>query len=374
MMALSRNDPSPLAEPELQPLPRAAPRPEAGGALRVEHLAHAFDGRRILEDISLAIEPGEVHCLVGPSGCGKTTTLRLIAGLEMLQEGRILVGDRVVAEPGRCLPPERRRIGMMFQDFALFPHLRVVDNVAFGLGGSARERRRRALELLVQVGMAEHAQSYPYTLSGGEQQRVALARALAPRPALMLLDEPFSSLDAGLRERVRDEVMAILRHAGTPVLMVTHDAEEAVRIGDRIHVIEHGRLLQSGTATDLYCRPAHPFVAGFFGMCNRFKGWAVGGQVSTPFGDLAAPHLENGAAVDVFVRPEAVRLRADGAGRLRLRVTAVRDLGPARLVTLRFPDGPLVTVRERGRLALAVGEEVAADLDRDHVFVYPLVR
>jgi iron(III) transport system ATP-binding protein len=220
--------------------------------LTVEQLSHAYGSRLVVREVSLSLPPGEVHCLVGPSGCGKTTILRLIAGLETLQGGRIAIGSELLAAPGRGLPPEERRIGLMFQDFALFPHLRVLDNVAFGLRGmSGRERRKRAQELLAQVDMSGHAASFPYMLSGGEQQRVALARALAPRPRLMLLDEPFSSLDATLREQVREDCIAILRASATPVLMVTHDADEAVRVADRIHVMQEGRILQSGSPAEL---------------------------------------------------------------------------------------------------------------------------
>ncbi|MDX1541824.1 MAG: ABC transporter ATP-binding protein, partial [Geminicoccaceae bacterium] len=305
--------------------------------LVVEAVSHAFGGRQVVREVGLRLPAGEVHCLVGPSGCGKTTMLRLIAGLEPLQGGQIRIAGELVAEPDHDLAPEQRRVGLMFQDFALFPHLRVVDNVGFGLQGmAAGERRRRSLELLAQVDMSGHAASYPHMLSGGEQQRVALARALAPRPRLMLLDEPFSSLDAHLREQVRDDTIALLRASGTPVLMVTHEAEEAVRVGDRIHVMHDGRILQSGTPAELYARPANPFVAGFFGPLNRFKGWVLAGEVSTPLGPVGAPGLADGTPVDVLIRPEALRLRRNGAAppEERLAVRRVRDLGTNRVLEL----------------------------------------
>ena len=274
---------------------RADRHPVAG--LEVEALRHAYGERMVLREVDLTLAPGEVHCLVGPSGCGKTTMLRLVAGLEPVQSGRIVIDGEVVAEPGYACAPEARRVGLMFQDFALFPHLRVLDNVAFGLRGlDHRARRRRAQELLAQVELDAHADSYPHMLSGGEQQRVALARALAPKPRLMLLDEPFSSLDAMLRAHVRDDAIALLRTAGTPVLMVTHDADEAVRVADRIHVMQDGRMLQHGTPADLYAHPANPFVAGFFGPLNRYKGWVVGGLVSTPLGPLEVADLADGTA------------------------------------------------------------------------------
>jgi len=286
----------------------ADPRPAAG--LTVEGLRHAYGQRLVLQDVGLSLSPGEVHCLVGPSGCGKTTILRLIAGLEPIQGGRIAIDGEVVAEPGYACAPEARRVGLMFQDFALFPHLRVIDNVAFGLRGlDGRARRRRAEELLAQVDLGGHAQSYPHMLSGGEQQRVALARALAPRPRLMLLDEPFSSLDATLREQVREDAIAVLRRAGTPVLMVTHEAEEAVRIADQIHVMLDGRIIQSGTPAQLYARPASPFVASFFGPLNRFKGWVVAGMVSTPLGSLEVAELPDGTPVEIVLNPLGVPSR-----------------------------------------------------------------
>ena len=245
----------------------------AAPGLQVEELSHRFGDRLVVDRVALAIEPGEVHCLVGPSGCGKTTSLRLIAGLENLQAGRISLNGRLLAEPGRSMPPERRRVGLMFQDFALFPHLRVGENVAFGLNGRDRRGRdRRVAELLAAVNMSPYARAYPHTLSGGEQQRVALARALAPAPELMLLDEAFSALDTSLRAQVREETLTLLREAGTPTLLVTHDAEEAIRVGDRIHAMLAGRIVQSGTPSELYAAPVNGFVAGFFGPVNRFRG------------------------------------------------------------------------------------------------------
>ncbi len=348
----------------------ADPMPDKG--LSVERLRHAYGERVVVEDVSLAVGPGEVHCLVGPSGCGKTTILRLIAGLEPLQAGRVVIDGEVMAEAGYALAPEARRVGLMFQDFALFPHLRVIDNVAFGLRGlDARARRHRALELLAQVGLTGHATSYPHMLSGGEQQRVALARALAPGPRLMLLDEPFSSLDASLREQVREDTIALLRSARTPVLMVTHDAEEAVRVGDRIHVMLEGHILQSGTPAQLYARPASPFVASFFGPLNRFKGWAVGGVVSTPVGAIEVGGLSDGTAVDVLIRPEALRLSRDGgASPHRFRIRRVRDLGTNRVLELELPEGPLLMVRMTSAAEFSEGDRVAVEVDPSQVYVY----
>jgi iron(III) transport system ATP-binding protein len=346
--------------------------PSVTSGLHVAGLRHAYGQRLVVDGVSLDLPAGEVHCLVGPSGCGKTTILRLIAGLEPLQAGRIGIAGELVAEPGYAVPPEVRRVGLMFQDFALFPHLRVRENVAFGLRRlDPRRRRQRAEELLAQVDMSGYGDSYPHMLSGGEQQRVALARALAPNPRVILLDEPFSSLDATLREHVRDDAIAVLRRSGTPVLMVTHDAEEAVRVADRIHVMLDGRIIQSGTPAELYRRPATPFVAGFFGPLNRFKGWVVAGQVSTPLGPVEVADLPDGTAVDVLIRPEALQLSRDGgASPTRFRIHRIRDLGTNRMLELRLPDGPVLTVRLTGVTDLAVGETVAVEIDPQQTYIY----
>jgi iron(III) transport system ATP-binding protein len=344
----------------------------ATAGLQVAELSHRFGARCVVDRVSLAIAPGEVHCLVGPSGCGKTTTLRVIAGLEPLQEGRVTLGSRVLAEPGRGLPPEQRRVGLMFQDFALFPHLRVGENVAFGLSRRDRHARaQRVSELLAAVNLSDYVRAYPHTLSGGEQQRVALARALAPEPELMLLDEAFSALDTALREQVRDETLGILRAAGTPTLLVTHDAEEAIRAGDRIHAMLGGRLIQSGTPAELYVAPAHPFVAGFFGPVNRFRGRVVGGAVLTPLGAARAAGLPEGSAVETIVRPEALNVRRPGAGGTRAQVLVKRDLGPVHVMRLGLADGSSVKVRQTGAADAAVGDEVEIELDPRHLFIYP---
>ncbi|MCL6609681.1 MAG: ABC transporter ATP-binding protein [Geminicoccaceae bacterium] len=341
--------------------------------LRVSGLSHRYGWRRVVENVDLVIPPGEIHCLVGPSGCGKTTTLRLIAGLETIQEGEIAIDGRVVARPGAMLPPEARRVGLMFQDFALFPHLRVEENVAFGLAGRPKaERRARVAELLRRVDMERHAKSWPHTLSGGEQQRVALARALAPAPDLMLLDEAFSALDTTLRAQVREETIAILKETGTPTLLVTHDAEEAVRVGDRIHAMEGGRIVQSGTPAELYQRPLDLFVAGFFGPVNRFSLVAGPGWVDTPVGRALAPGIAAGTPVEVVVRPEGIDLVPAGTGRgARATVVERRDLGPVHLVWLRLGRGEVVKVRRALPLPFGPGEAVEVVLDPAHAFVYP---
>jgi iron(III) transport system ATP-binding protein len=340
-----------------------------------------------VDDVSLSIAPGELVGLVGPSGCGKTTALRLAAGLEVLQAGRVLIDGQVVADGRVHVPPEARSVGLMFQDYALFPHLNVADNVGFGLRGRpGAERRSRVQDALAQVGMEAQAEAYPHTLSGGQQQRVALARALAPEPRIMLLDEPFSGLDSQLRVRIRDDTLHVLKDSGAATLMVTHDPEEAMFMTDRIALMRAGRIVQVGRPADLYFAPDSAFVAGFFGEVNRLEGRVEAGRVSTPLGDVDAGRFEEGAAVEVLIRPEALKLHpvsADAAGAERgeaaagaARVMAARLLGRTSLVHLSVdrPDGEPVHLHARipGRFLPVEDEVMAIHLDRSEAFVFPL--
>ena len=214
-----------------------------------------YDGRTVVDDVSLKVLPGQVTCLLGPSGCGKSTTLRMVAGVEMQDSGEIWVDGSLVCDTEFRVPPERRHIGLMFQDFALFPHLNVADNVAFGLSGDKAAMRARVAELLERVGLADYLSAWPHELSGGEQQRVALARALAPRPRIMLMDEPFSGLDNRLRDGIRDDTLDILREQDTAVLLVTHEPDEAMRMADEIALMRGGRIVQQGAPYNIYNAP-----------------------------------------------------------------------------------------------------------------------
>ncbi len=336
--------------------------------LNVAGLNHAYGSTPVVRDVGFAVPPGTVHCLMGPSGCGKTTTLRLIAGLEALQAGRIVLDGRVLAG---AVPPERRRIGLLFQDLALFPHLSVLGNVAFGLRGVPRaEREARARRLLDMVGMTRHSDKYPHALSGGEQQRVALARALAPEPRLMLLDEAFSALDVSLRAVVREETLDLLRAAGVPTLLVTHDPEEAVAAGDAVHVMQAGRIVQSGHPEGLYRAPANEFITGFFGPTLRFKGRVQGGLARTPLGIVAAPDLADGPAAIVF-RAEAVHLRPDYRGDGQAgHVVGCRRLGPACSISLKLDNGAAITLRKPSDTPHHVGMRMGFDLDERFAFVF----
>jgi iron(III) transport system ATP-binding protein len=241
-------------------------------ALRFDNISFRYDGEQVVNNVSFAIAQGEIMCLLGPSGCGKTTCLRLAAGMEQPQEGTISLNGEIVSSPDKLAPPETRNIGFLFQEFALFPHLSVFDNICFGLAHlPAAEQKARALELLKQVGLSGYADKYPNSLSGGEQQRAALARALAPSPKLVLMDEPFSNLDPQLRDRMRDLTLRLLKQAGAAGLVVTHDAADALRMADRIAVQVQGRILQIDAAEKVYREPVHADVAGMFGAVNFIK-------------------------------------------------------------------------------------------------------
>jgi len=341
--------------------------------LRLEGVRHAYDRDPVVDGVDLTVGAGEIVCLLGPSGCGKSTTLRLAAGLERLQQGRVRIAGAEVAGPGRDEPPERRAIGLVFQDYALFPHLDVLRNVAFGLGALPRERRRAvALALLERLGIARHAQSYPHALSGGEQQRVALARALAPGPKVMLMDEPFSGLDIRLRDAVRDDTLSVLREKGAATLLVTHDPEEAMRMADRIALMRAGRIVQEGPPDALYRKPASAFVATFFSEVTRIPGAVrADGCVETPAGVVAAPGLAPGTAVEVLFRPEAVRLDAAASGPAAL-VLEARSLGAYALVDVRLDGGAGLRCRIARSQMPEAGARLPLRLDPAQVFVFPL--
>jgi iron(III) transport system ATP-binding protein len=278
-----------------------------------ERLSKSYGAVRALHDFSLSVRPGEILALLGPSGCGKTTALRLIAGFEQPDDGRIAVGERIVACPGVYVPPEGRQIGMVFQHYALFPHLSIADNVAYGLRG--RERRAQVREMLELVGLGGLEARMPHELSGGQQQRVALARALAPRPAVLLLDEPFSNLDADLRAVMRTQVREILKRVGTTALFVTHDQDEALFIGDRVAVMNAGRLEQAAEPQMLYLAPSTRFVAEFIGQASFLPACVTDAGLDTELGFVPQPVAAlPGAPVEAVVRPDDLVLSADPAG------------------------------------------------------------
>jgi len=296
-------------------------------AVSLSHVSRAYDGARALDDVSIGAPDGCIVALLGPSGSGKSTVLRLIAGLEPVDAGEIRFGEEFVSTPGRTLPAEQRRVGMVFQDYSLFPHLSAAANVAFGLDALARaDRERIALGWLDRVGLRHRAQAFPHELSGGEQQRVALARALAPKPRAVLLDEPFSGLDPVLRGELREMTLAALQEARTTAFFVTHDAEEALLVADRLAILKAGRLLQEAAPRDAYDAPASHDVAAALGPVNVFDSRCEGGGVLTPFGRVACA-LPEGAPARAVVRAEALSLRPGStASVLDVRPHGAHDL------------------------------------------------
>jgi iron(III) transport system ATP-binding protein len=280
--------------------------------IRLESVTKRFGDVVAVDGASLCVERGEVVALLGPSGCGKTTLLRLVAGFERPDAGRIEVAERAVSGPGAWVPPEERRVGMVFQDYALFPHLTVAENVGFGI--ARRERATRVPELLATVDLDGLGRRYPHELSGGQQQRVALARALAPQPELVLLDEPWSNVDPFLRETLRAEVSEIIRPLGVTVVLVTHDREEAFSLADRIALMRDGAVIQEGTSEELYFSPVSRWAAEFVGAANVLAGQVVDGRVETPVGAFPANGSSGSRDASVLVRPELLGLEPDPAG------------------------------------------------------------
>jgi iron(III) transport system ATP-binding protein len=324
-----------------------------------------------VDGLTFSLQAGRILALLGPSGCGKTTTLRLIAGFETPDAGHIAIGGRVVARAGApSVPPEQRGVGVVFQDYALFPHLTVEANVAFGLSRLPRaERRGRVARMLDLVGLGEFGARYPHELSGGQQQRVAAARALAPEPALLLLDEPFSNLDADLRAQMRDEVQKILRTTGTTAIFVTHDQEEAFTIADEVGVLNEGRLEQLGPPETIYHNPATPFVAEFVGAADFLPGVVMPHGIVTEIGVFEnGEHREPGAKVRVMIRPDDVTFVPDAAGEAVLLQRYFR--GSENLYCLGLPSGHRVHSSQPSSAAFATGLRVRPEAHVLHIVTF----
>ncbi|MBW3558457.1 MAG: ABC transporter ATP-binding protein [Proteobacteria bacterium] len=326
--------------------------------LEARAVSRLFAGRPAVDRASLQLHPGEITALLGPSGSGKSTLLRILAGLEPADAGEVRAGDRRLSAPGLHVAPEQRDIGMVFQDYALFPHLSVLDNVAFGLRRLPRpERELRARGELNRVRLLDRAASFPNTLSGGEQQRVALARALARDPAVILLDEPFSGLDQGLRTEIRDMALDALRSAGAAALIVTHDAEDALLTADRLALMESGRILQTGVPEEVYARPVSLAAARLTGDADALPAQVRAGWACTAYGEIAAPGRPDGPAL-VMARPEAFR-PAEDDGR-EVAVAERRFAGGALRLTLMSGGVP---AHARWRFTQARAQTVRVRLD-----------
>ena len=345
--------------------------------LEVNEISVAYGDTRIVKDVSFVLAAGTIGCLLGPSGCGKTTLLRAIAGFEPVSQGEVRLHGRLVSEPSYTVPPERRRIGMVFQDFALFPHLSVANNVGFGLRGQPKAvRRERIDELLELVGLRDAARQFPHELSGGMQQRVALARAMAPRPEILLLDEPFSSMDAELREQLAREVRDVLKREGVTAILVTHDQLEAFAMADIIGVLGHGQVHQWGTGFSLYHEPADRFVADFIGQGVLLPATVHDEiRVKTELGRIAGEHphgLETGSAAEVLIRPDDMLYDESSPRKAVVVERAFR--GAEFLYTLRLASGTEVLCLVPSHYRHAIGDEIGVRLQADHLVVFPRER
>jgi iron(III) transport system ATP-binding protein len=342
-----------------------------------EGVTRRFGRVTALDGVSLDVAPGEVVSLLGHSGCGKTTLLRIAAGVERPSEGRVLLDGREMASANAFVPPERRAIGLMFQDYALFPHLTLLRNVMFGLTAlDRREREQEARAALARVGLEHLAQAYPHEASGGEQQRVALARAVVPRPGILLMDEPFSGLDSRLRDSVRADTLSVLRETGATAIVVTHDPEEAMEISDRIVLMRAGRIVQEGSAEELYDRPKNLFAARFFSQLNEFDGTVLSGRAVTRIGSFAAAGHAEGQAVVVAIRPQGVQLEpadtANGPEGVPGRIVSRHFLGETDLfdVAVEGAEAYLIAKARTGD-RLQAGGEVRVRFDPRDILVFP---
>lgn len=348
---------------------------ELNARLALMDLSVQYSGIDAVTGVSFNLPTGVIGCLLGPSGCGKTTVLRTIAGFEKPTGGEVHLHGRIVSGPGWGCPPEQRRVGMVFQDLALFPHLTVAENISFGLSGLCKQSRQaRVEELLNLIGMPDSGHAYPHHLSGGQQQRVAIARALAPNPEILLLDEPFSSLDVALRDQLPRELRRILRKTQTTALLVTHDQAEAFAMADVIGVMKDGQLHQFDTAYNLYHRPATPFVADFIGQGARIEGVVVSpGRVKTELGLLEGQMAHTypaGQHVDVLVRPDDVIIDPDGQAAAEVAERTFR--GANFLYTLSLPSGKRLLTQSPSHDHYSPGDQIHLRPAFNHLVVFPV--
>jgi iron(III) transport system ATP-binding protein len=339
--------------------------------LNLRNLACGYQDQRVVQDLNLHLNTGDIGCLLGSSGCGKTTTLRAIAGFEPVYEGEITLAGEVISRPGFTLAPEKRRIGMVFQDYALFPHLSVAENIGFGIRKHPRLKQVTD-ELLELVNLGTLGKRYPHELSGGQQQRVALARALAPEPQLLLLDEPFSNLDGELRRRLSHEVREILKARGTSAILVTHDQEEAFAVSDHVGVFKEGRLEQWDTPYNLYHEPLTPFVASFIGKGYFIRGQLVSPEsVQTELGLLRGNRAyvwATGSAVDVLLRPDDIVYAPDST--LKALVVSKTFQGASTLYRLQMPTGSQLEAIFPSHADYRAGDEVGIRVAADHLVLF----
>ncbi len=350
--------------------------------LELQDISRVYDGQAVVDGLSIRLSAGEVTCLLGPSGCGKSTTLRIAAGVDQQTTGRVMIDGQIVSGPSDHMPPEARQIGLMFQDFALFPHLDVERNVGFGLKGSRSKKKARVKELLQKVDLDGYQSKYPHQLSGGEQQRVALARALAPKPQVMLMDEPFSGLDDRLRDDVRDATLELLKAENTAVLLVTHEPEEAMRMADQIALMRNGKIVQAGAPYNIYNAPVDKAAAAFFSDVNVIKGSVTNALTETPFGQFLTPGMVDDTEVEIIIRPQHLKLDFDRQGRgpnptvadgvpARGMVKRARYLGHQSLVEFMMDyDGSVLKVLMPGVFLPKPDTPLWLSMRRDRCFLF----
>lgn len=341
--------------------------------LHLRAISHAFGSNQVLSDVSVSVAPGELVCLLGPSGCGKTTLLRIAAGLETIQTGQVEIDGELVADAERHIdqPPEKRGVGLMFQDYALFPHLTIQENISFGVAQKDRAHHQSTIaDSMTNMGISGYAKAYPHTLSGGQQQRVALLRALAPSPNVLLLDEPFSGLDVTRRAQVRTETLRTIKDTGVGTLMVTHDPEEAMFMADRILVMNEGEVLQDGTPTDLYFHPHNQFVTELFGPVNEFTGIVENNLIKTPVGAFPISGYNNGTELSFLIRPEGFMID-QAVSDISMKVITARPLGRSSVVMMELDDGTPVEARVPGVVLPEAGSSVTISIRPEQIHYFP---
>ena len=345
--------------------------------LDVKQLSHSFGEKEALTNLNFSIENNSIVSVLGPSGCGKTTLIRLIAGLERIQKGEIFLEKSLVANKNLNVPPEKRPISYVFQDFALFPHMTVLENVSFAAG--SKSNKKQLIDQVIHLAKVENfLEKYPHSLSGGEQQRVALARSIAVQPKLLLLDEPFSDLDINLKREIIDDTLHLINSLESSAIVVTHNAEEAMFLSDAILVMEKGKLIQIGTPHDIYFKPSNLYVASLFGETNIFQSKVEDNTCLTPLGRIKTSNLYNNQDVDVVVRPEAIKLNLEKSPLLNPNSGVVVDskfLGNSAIIHMTVNDEKNnkhhIHSRVMGNFLPPAASSVSVTLDEDHVFIFP---
>ena len=345
--------------------------------LDVKELSHSFGDKEALTNLNFSIENNSIVSVLGPSGCGKTTLIRLIAGLEHIQKGEIILEKSLVANKHSNIPPEKRPISYVFQDFALFPHMTVLENVSFAAG--SKSNKKQLIDQVIHLAKVENfLEKYPHSLSGGEQQRVALARSIAVQPKLLLLDEPFSDLDIKLKREIIDDTLHLINSLESSAIVVTHNAEEAMFLSDAILVMEKGKLIQIGTPHDIYFKPSNLYVASLFGETNIFQSKVEDNTCLTPLGRIKTSNLSNNQDVDVVVRPEAIKLNLEKSPLLNPNSGVVVDskfLGNSAIIHMTVNDEKNnkhhIHSRVMGNFLPPAASSVSVTLDEDHVFIFP---